>query len=146
MLRICTGTGLDVVAAAQAGSELVALCPRFWELEEEPIERACPRLRRGVVTPNVDTLAVFQQSQLVHELAHLYGADGAVPGALVRGEREAYNVGDAVGLDEEAAVGNAASYALYYSCMFFVSFSSSEFPDSSSFSPSAFSLSFSKDF
>ena len=31
---------------------------------------------------------------------------------------ETYNVGDVIGLDEEASVGNAASYALYYSCMF----------------------------
>ena len=53
----------------------------------EPEEGACPQVRRGVVTPNGDELSAFQQSQLVHELAHLYGSDGAVPGGLGDGGR-----------------------------------------------------------
>ena len=121
LVKVCKENvqGATVGAAFEANSELMLLCPQFWVLEEEPHGRECPTLD-STLTPNTGSLADrFQQSQLVHELAHMYGADGGTPGAWVDGEVETYRVNDAVNLDEAHSLTNAQTYALYYSCKFF---------------------------
>ena len=111
--------GGNIPMAHHVNSELIGICPLFWELAdrvgEAPSISDCPRVRRNTLTPNTNNLAVQQQGQIVHELAHLYGV-GSEPGAWLEGEYEIYNVNDAVNLDEADSLVNAQNYALYYGC------------------------------
>jgi len=98
-------------------SEYIFLCPSFWNLEqEEPDSTDCPRLRRNALTPNDGTLTLNQQSVLVHELAHMYGASGFhVPRD---GKKEVYLPMEAVNLNAADSLLNAENFALYYTCKF----------------------------
>jgi len=66
---------------AGIAAQYVMLCPNFWVLPEEPEISRCPRVRRNTLTPNDDALVLNQQTQLVHELTHLYGVVGNQPHA-----------------------------------------------------------------
>lgn len=105
--NIARGCATELVPAGNDG-QYVMLCPLFWEIEKEAASWDCPRVRRNTLTPNDDTLAVNQQAALVHELAHMYGV------TLPNKDDESYRIGDAVDLDEENSLQNAANFAYFY--------------------------------
>lgn len=90
----------------------VALCPLFWEMDEEPQSMDCPRVRRNTLTANDNSLAISQQALLVHELAHVYGVLHLDHYREMR--IEAYNLADVAWLNQETALRNAQNYAFYY--------------------------------
>lgn len=111
LLRAC-GQEMRGVAAGRKNN-LVILCPLFWLTPEQPTSDKCPRVRRNTLTPNDDSLAINQQSILVHELAHVYGVYTGKN--WQEGNFEQYRIRNASLLPPEEALLNAPNYAFYYS-------------------------------
>ena len=90
-------------------SELIALCPLFWEQGAKAVARLdCPNLRGNRFRPNNLQLTVNQQAMIVHELAHVY-----IKGTL-EWPNEKYNINDCLDLDAKTSLLNANNYAMYY--------------------------------
>ena len=90
-------------------SNIVLLCPSFWELPGVPPGEFCPRKNaQGVMTPNEAWLQLNRQSIFVHEMAHMYLKH--VSGKT----NETYNVADAVALSEDDSLRNPSNYAFFY--------------------------------
>lgn len=93
------------------------LCPVFWKLHFGPDHRMCPRLRKNKLTPNGDVLTYNAQSQIVHELAHLYGVGiggGKDPYGYRKGNYEPYLIQETVDLNAADSVNNAQNFAFYF--------------------------------
>ena len=89
----------------------VVLCPRFWEVDDKPGSWDCPRLRKGRLHSDEVDLTANKESALVHELAHMYGADlGGLNG------EETYGISDVTRLAKNVTLKNAQNYAYYYAC------------------------------
>lgn len=89
-------------------SELIALCPLFWDQKKVPLARNdCPRLKGNTLTPNNMQLSTNQEAMIVYGLTHLYVNVTKWPNMPM-------NVQDAVDLDETDSLTNPNNYALYY--------------------------------
>lgn len=117
----CTTGPLAGHLLAGTAAQFVMLCPNFFVIPEEPNVGACPRLRRNTMTPNDDSLVLNQQTQLVHELAHVYGIGGGVDGRgrnWRQGEYEPYLLQEVIDLNASDSVNNAQNFAFYYAGKF----------------------------
>jgi len=102
-------------------SELIALCPLFWDQKKVPVARTdCPRLKGNTLSPNTMQLSENQEAMIVYELTYLYGNVTKWPNVVM-------NIQDAVDLNAAASLANPSNYALYYAgqyCMRFHSLGS----------------------
>jgi len=115
-LACTTGPLAGHMTAGLAG-QFIMLCPSFWLLPDEPNISNCPRVRRNTLTPNDDSLVLNRQTQLVHELAHLYGVGGGGESRGLNwreGEHEPYLLQDVVHLSPKDSLKNAQNFAFYY--------------------------------
>ncbi|KAI4116067.1 MAG: hypothetical protein LQ338_007769, partial [Usnochroma carphineum] len=103
LIRNC---GTTIAAVHLTGRELVYLCPRFWDLDEQPVQALCPRVRWNKFTSNKLTMVANMFGAFVHEFAHVYLQDLEAP-------KETYGLMDAVELSAKASLRNANNYALY---------------------------------
>jgi len=93
------------------------LCPRFWHLPLLPDSRQCPKVRRNTLAPNDVRLVMNAQSQLVHELSHLYGVGGGGDRRGLNwqmGEYEPHLLQEVVDLSAGNSINNAQNYAYYF--------------------------------
>lgn len=90
------------------GSELIALCPLFWDHKKVPVPRTdCPRLKGNTLSPNNIQLLQNQEAMIVYELTYLYRNVTKWPNVVM-------NIQNAVNLDAAASLANPSNYALYY--------------------------------
>lgn len=98
------------------GSELIALCPLFWDQKRVPLARTdCPRLKGNTLSPNNMQLSGNQEAMIVYELTYLYGNVTKWPKVVM-------NMQDAVNLDATASLANPSNYALYYAGQYHLPF------------------------
>ncbi len=88
-------------------SELIALCPLFWDQKKVPLRNDCPRLKGNTLTPNNMQLSSNQEAMIVYGLTHLYVN-------VTKWPNMALNIQDAVDLNETDSLANPTNYALYY--------------------------------
>ena len=108
----------DIPAAVIVNSNVIYVCPSFWDEHIFPTIDACPPLFDNKLPLTYPNMAETQYGIVVHELAHLYGTETQGHG------REEYDVQGAVELDAAASLGNPHNYALYACggwCYFFLS-------------------------
>ena len=106
--RDCIHTYPDAPLVYWEDSDLIALCPKFWDEKQKPTSRIdCPQLRGSGLSPNNMDLSVNQEAMIVHELVHMYQNVTQYP-------EEKMNIQDAVNLNAAASLANANNYALYY--------------------------------
>ena len=99
----------EIRALQPQGSNIVILCPSFWQAPLEPPGWACPkRDANGTLTPNEGWLQLNQQAIFVHEMIHMY------LGHLYVTRNETYRLGNAVALSEEESIRNPSNYAFFY--------------------------------
>ena len=104
----CTYDYPDTPLVHWEGSDLIALCPKFWSEKQKPTARIdCPRLRGSALSPNSMALSVNQEAMIVHQLVHMYQN-------VTRYPDEKMNIQDAVDLSAAASLANANNYAFYY--------------------------------
>ena len=89
-------------------SEIILICPSFFDLDDGPSRADCPRLRVNTLFPNDARLVTNKYAALIHELAHIYS-----PSSPAAGSKETYKVMDAVKLSASRSLKNPNSYALY---------------------------------
>ena len=121
------GCGLKTHISAVYRSELpylVELCPVFFYLPKTADPRRCPSVRKNKMTETA--LSFTQVGTLVHEWAHIYGADPApdLPCTVTTDENAVVNASDVLDVYRAQACAelpanrqilNAQNYALYYS-------------------------------
>ena len=102
----------DLRAIQPWQSNIVILCPDFWQMDEGPVHYLCPQknARTGVMMPNQPFLQMNRQTSFVHEMVHMYLGHTSTPET----SPETYKVGDAVALDEELSMKNPSNYAFFY--------------------------------
>lgn len=106
--RQCIKDHPDTPLVVWEDSELIALCPLFWDQKKVPVPRTdCPRLRGNTLSPNNMQLIRNQEAMIVYELTYLYGTVTKWPNVVM-------NIQDAVNLDATASLANPNNYALYY--------------------------------
>ncbi len=98
-------------AAQPPNSNIVVLCPSFWEMPGVPPQGSCPEkdAKTGVMMPNEAWLQLNRQATFVHEMIHMYLGRG-----YGLAKNETYKVGDAVALEEEESMRNPSNYAFFY--------------------------------
>ena len=101
----------EMWAAQPINSNIVVLCPSFWQLPGVPPQGTCPKkdAKTNSMMPNESWLQLNRQATFVHEMIHMYLGHGY--GLAVN---EAYKVGDAVALGEEESMKNPSNYAFFY--------------------------------
>ena len=85
-------------------TELIALCPLFWEVKQQARSSDCPLVVANNLAPNDDRLLKNQEALLVVSLVHFYHKQQSMVMA----------VADAVELNNSESMSNAPNYALYY--------------------------------
>lgn len=95
-------------------TELVLICPSFWELPDDPSTDFCPRVRRNRFTPNDDSLITSKFGAIIHQITHIYIKHDAKL-SPTRDWNEVPRVMDAVELSASKSLGNAVNYAMYAS-------------------------------
>lgn len=112
---VCSSPTIVGAFVVVPGTSELFICPIFFDLmiNEDALPIDCPRMRRGILTPNTIDLTWNHQGILVHELAHLYGVyNPAAPNI------EVMKVSDAVRISPGFSSKNAQNYAFYYSCKY----------------------------
>ena len=94
-------------------SNVIIVCPEWWEQRREaPLQ--CPHvLRNGKMMPPGMNLADHKIGILIHELAHVY-----VGLRAPEDFPERYRLEECVNLSKEESIENASSYAFYASCRY----------------------------
>lgn len=92
----------------KAFPHVVILCPSVWYLPDmRASEVKCPTLdAKGKLTPNDGVIALNTQATIVHEFVHIYQR-------FIDMGDEAYNIQDAIELNEKDSLRNPSNYALY---------------------------------
>lgn len=104
--------GSQAPTAQFLDSELVVLCPTFFELQPWPIIQTCPRLVNGDLRPDGAQLIQSQFAMLVRALAGLYIPPSRLNTPTMSTDRPAY-VKTVVALPQGAAQNSRDSYAYY---------------------------------
>ena len=102
-----------IAASYQPLSNVIILCPPFWNVPVGLTADACPTLvgrRRPRLIPNDDTLMRSQFAALIHELVHLYSP---YSDAEEEDVNEVYRIQDLVDLGAAASVANPQNFAAY---------------------------------
>ncbi len=89
-------------------SEIIALCPEFWNLPDGPTLYDCPSRRLNQLTPNTATLTVNKFGVFMHQAVLLYNLT-----TIVGWPQEVYAAQSLVTLTATRALANANSYAFY---------------------------------
>lgn len=87
-------------------SELMVLCPIFWNFKKQARLSDCPLVVANTMTPNDERLLKTQEALLVGVLVHLYHEVNDVMVVAIT---------DASELSASASLTNPPNYALYYS-------------------------------
>ena len=105
--QACLRDWFDPTSVHVVDSNLIALCPQFWERKEAPLPRVdCPRSKASSFILNNLDLISNQQAMIVYKLAHLY-EDVSVSGEVMNNQ-------NAADLNSTSPVQTATNYAFYY--------------------------------
>ena len=96
----------NIKASHQPGTNFVALCPAFFNLETSPDGKYCPKTKNKAPSPNEAWLQLTQTTAIAHELAHMYLGGGSL-------KPEVYKIADAYALSAADSLNNPSNYAFF---------------------------------
>lgn len=110
--QVCTTEDQSGFPISRIGqSDMIAICPRFWDIREMPVPRLdCPRVGGSKLYRNNMDLSINQQAMIVYVLVALFRNNTVWPPVM--------KIQDAVDLNASASLANANSHALYYAGTF----------------------------